>query len=44
MKAIKKILVLAVVLISVAIVFGSCQKKACPAYSKVNTVQSQQNA
>lgn len=43
MKATKKTLVVAFVFVAFALVFGSCAKKTCPAYSKANTVQTQQN-
>ncbi len=44
MKAHKKSLVAALLFVSIVLVFGSCSKKTCPAYSKVNTVQTDQNS
>ncbi|MDX9845416.1 MAG: hypothetical protein RBT74_00415 [Tenuifilaceae bacterium] len=44
MKAKRKVLALALVLVSVAVFFGSCAKKSCPAYSKANTVQTDRNS
>jgi hypothetical protein len=43
MKANKRTLIVALVFVAVAMVFGSCAKKTCPAYSKANTAQVEQN-
>jgi hypothetical protein len=43
MKANRKLLLFAVVLMAVVAVLGSCSKKTCPAYSKVDTHQYQNN-
>jgi len=37
MKAMKKFFAVLLVLVVVAVVFSSCQKKTCPAYSQVVT-------
>ena len=44
MKAKRKVLVLALVLVSVSVFFGSCAKKTCPAYSQVNAVEAVHNS
>jgi hypothetical protein len=43
MKAKQRIILLAVVLVSLAAVLGSCSRKACPAYSSTQMSQTQNN-
>lgn len=43
MKVNKKIIIIAILLVSAAAVFSSCAKKTCPAYSSVQTTQLDQN-
>lgn len=43
MKLKKRVILIAIAVITIASVFGSCSKKTCPAYSSVQTTQNQNN-
>jgi len=44
MKAHKKTLVAVLLFVSFVLVLGSCSNKTCPAYSQVDSTQTEQNS